>query len=91
MLDVFSRYAVGWMVAHRESAKLAQRFSASTFEKQGMKRDQLTIYADRGTSMRSKPVALLLPDVGVTRHRSTRWPLRQWPRLVESLVREIRK
>jgi putative transposase len=67
MLDVFSRYVVGWMVAHRESATLAERFIRETCARQGIGRDQLTIHADRGPAMTSKPVALLLADLGVTK------------------------
>jgi putative transposase len=48
MLDVFSRYVVGWMVAHRESATLAERFIHETCARQGIGRNQLTIHADRG-------------------------------------------
>jgi putative transposase len=67
MLDVFSRYVVGWMVAHRESATLAQRFIGETCARQGIDRGQLTIHADRGPAMTSKSVALLLADLGVTK------------------------
>jgi putative transposase len=67
MLDVFSRYVVGWMVAHRESASLAERFIAETCARQGIGRGQLTIHADRGPAMTSKPVAFLLADLGVTK------------------------
>jgi len=67
MLDVFSRYVVGWMVAHRESATLAQKFIGETCARQGIERGQLTIHADRGSAMTSKPVALLLADLGVTK------------------------
>jgi putative transposase len=70
MLDVFSRYVVGWMVAHRESAALAERFIRETCARQGIVRDQLTIHADRGPAMTSKPVALLLADLGVTKTHS---------------------
>jgi putative transposase len=70
MLDVFSRYVVGWMVAHRESATLAERFIRETCARQGIERDQLTIHADRGPAMTSKPVALLLADLGVTKTHS---------------------
>jgi transposase InsO family protein len=59
ILDIFSRYAVGWMVATRESAALAEKLIAATCAKQGIARGQLTIHADRGSSMTSKPVALL--------------------------------
>ena len=67
MLDVFSRYVVGWMVAHRESATLAERLIHETCARQGIGREQLTIHADRGSAMTSKPVALLLADLGVTK------------------------
>src|SRR5439155_11109993 len=67
MLDVFSRYVVGWMVAHRESASLAERFIREVCTRQGIDRGQLTIHADRGPALTSKPVALLLADLGVTK------------------------
>jgi putative transposase len=70
ILDIFSRYAVGWMVATRESAVLAEKLIAATAAKQGIARGQLTIHADRGSSMTSKPVALLLADLGVTQSHS---------------------
>ncbi|MFQ5891150.1 MAG: IS3 family transposase [Gemmatimonadota bacterium] len=70
ILDIFSRYAVGWMVAHREGAALAERLITATCDKQAIVAGQLTIHADRGTSMTSKPVALLLADLGVTRTHS---------------------
>src|SRR5215467_15008827 len=67
MLDVFSRYVVGWMIAHRESAALAGTFIRETCARQGIERGHLTIHADRGSAMTSKPVALLLADLGVTK------------------------
>ena len=67
ILDVFSRYVVGWMVAARESAVLAQRLIGAALHKQGIAPGTLTIHADRGSSMRSKPVALLLADLGVAK------------------------
>jgi putative transposase len=70
ILDIYSRYAVGWMVAARESAALAEKLIADTCAKQGIGRGQLTIHADRGSSMTSKPVALLLADLGVTQSHS---------------------
>jgi putative transposase len=70
ILDIFSRYVTGWMVALRESAALAQRLIAETCAMQGIGPGQLFIHADRGTSMTSKPVALLLADLGVTRSHS---------------------
>ena len=65
-LTIFSRYAAGWMVATRESAVLAEKLIAATAAKQGISRGQPTIHAGRGSSMTSKPVALLLADLGVT-------------------------
>jgi putative transposase len=70
LLDVFSRYVVGWMIAPHESAALAERLIATTCERQGISRGQLTLHADRGSSMTSKPVALLLADLGVTKSHS---------------------
>jgi putative transposase len=70
ILDIFSRYVVGWMVAPRESAALAEELIAETCIKQGIQRGQLTLHADRGSSMRSKPVALLLADLGVLKTHS---------------------
>src|SRR5664280_1580568 len=61
----YSRYVVGWMVASRESAALAETLIRQTCAKQNVRRDQLTLHADRGSSMTSKPVALLLADLGV--------------------------
>ena len=70
ILDIFSRYAVGWMLASRESATLAQKLIRETCHKQGIARGQLTVHADRGSSMTSRPVALLLADLGVTKTHS---------------------
>jgi putative transposase len=70
ILDIFSRYVVGWMLAERESATLASQLIDDTCAKQGIDHGQLTIHADRGTSMRSKTVALLLSDLGVTKTHS---------------------
>ena len=70
VLDVFSRYVVGWMVAQREAANLAQKLIAQSCAKQGIEPSQLTLHADRGPSMRSKSVAQLLADLGVTKTHS---------------------
>lgn len=70
ILDVFSRYVVGWMVAPRESAALAKALIATCCARQGILPEQLTIHADRGSSMTSKPVAFLLADLGVTKTHS---------------------
>jgi putative transposase len=70
ILDIFSRYVVGWMIAYRESATLAKRLTAETCEKQNVRPGQLTIHADRGSSMKSKTVAFLLADLGITKSHS---------------------
>jgi putative transposase len=70
ILDVFSRYAVGWMIADREGKELARQFIAATCEKQEIAPGQLTLHADRGSSMTSKPLAFLLADLGVTKTHS---------------------
>ena len=70
VLDVFSRYVVGWMLAEREYAPLAEKLIAESCERQNIKPGQLTVHADRGPAMRSKPVALLLADLGVTKSHS---------------------
>lgn len=70
ILDVFSRYVVGWLVAHRESAVLAEKLIRVTCVRQGIVPGELTIHADRGSSMVSKPVALLMADLGVTKTHS---------------------
>lgn len=70
ILDVYSRKVVGWSVAHRESATLAKTVIKETCLKEGISKDQLTIHADRGAAMRSKAVAFLMADLGVTKTHS---------------------
>jgi putative transposase len=70
ILDVFSRYVVGWMIAYREGAELAKRLIEHTCHAQQIAPGQLTVHADRGSSMKSKPVALLMADLGVTKTHS---------------------
>ena len=70
ILDIYSRYVVGWMIADRESSALAKKLIAKTCDKQGIELGQLTLHADRGSSMRSYPVAQLLADLGVTKTHS---------------------
>ena len=70
IIDIYSRYVPGWMLARAERAHLAERLLADTITNQHVSRDQLTIHADRGTSMASKPVAFLLADLGVTKSHS---------------------
>jgi putative transposase len=70
IIDIFSRYVVGWMVSPAETGELAEAFLAGALATQAIDRDQLTLHADRGTSMTSKPVAQLLIDLGVARSHS---------------------
>jgi len=70
ILDVFSRYVVGWLISEQESAQLAEQFIAESCFKQNIYQDQLTLHADRGSSMTSKKVAHLLADLGVTKTHS---------------------
>jgi putative transposase len=70
ILDIFSRYVVGWMVAHRELGPLARKLIEETCEKQSIQPGQLFIHADRGSSMTSKPVAFLMADLGITKSHS---------------------
>lgn len=67
VLDIFSRYAVGWMIADQQNAALAQRLLHQSLQKQGIGPGQLTIHADRGAAMTAKPLAWLLADLGVTK------------------------
>jgi putative transposase len=67
ILDVFSRYAVGWTVQQRENAHVASELIAQVADQQQIQPGTLTVHADRGSSMTSKPVAFLLADLGVTR------------------------
>jgi putative transposase len=70
IIDIYSRYVVGWLLAECESAELAEKLLADTIAKQGVDRDTLTVHADNGSSMASKPVAFLLADLGVTKTHS---------------------
>jgi len=70
ILDIFSRYVVGWMIADCESDALAEALIGHTCDNEGIVRDQLTLHADRGAAMRSKLVADLLVDLGVVKSHS---------------------
>ena len=70
IIDIFSRYIVGWMVAPCESASLAEDLIAATCERHGISPGQLTLHADRGAAMKSKLVSELLSDLGVTKTHS---------------------
>ena len=70
ILDIFSRYVVGWMIALQETAELAETLIAQTLQNQGIVPGTLTLHADRGSSMRSKSVATLLVDLDVAKTHS---------------------
>jgi putative transposase len=70
ILDVFSRYAVGWTVQYRETGEIAKALIEQATRQQQIPKGQLTVHADRGSSMTSKPVAFLLADLGVTKTHS---------------------
>ena len=70
VLDIFSRYVVGWMVATQENSRLAKALIAQSYSKQAIVSGDLTLHADRGSSMSSKALALLLADLGVTKSHS---------------------
>ena len=70
ILDIFSRYIVGWQVATRESAAVAQELIKACCKQQGVARDQLTIHADRGSPMVAKSTALLYVDLGIAKSHS---------------------
>ena len=70
IMDIFSRYVVGWTLAERESGQLAQRLIRETCVKENIEEGQLTIHADRGTSMTSQTVAQLLATLGVVKSHS---------------------
>ncbi len=70
IMDVFSRYVVGWMIAPQESSTLAKELIETTCVRQSIARDELVIHSDRGPSMTSKTVAQLLADLGVEKSHS---------------------
>ena len=70
ILDIFSRHVVGWLIAERECAELAEQLIAETVARHDVERGMLTLHADRGTSMRSKPVAALLVDLDIAKSHS---------------------
>ena len=70
LLDIFSRYVVGWLLAPRESAVLAKELIATAASQHGIRRGQLVVHADRGGPMTAKSTALLLSDLGVVQSHS---------------------
>lgn len=70
VLDIYSRYVVGWMIALQEAGHLAEQLIEETCQRQAIAPGQLTLHADRGKPMLSKPLAFLLADLGVTKSHS---------------------
>jgi putative transposase len=70
LIDIFSRYVVGWLLADRESAALARKLIGESCDRQNIQPGQLNVHADRGTSMTSKSLAFLFADLGVTKTHS---------------------
>jgi len=65
ILDIYSRYVVGWMLAHSEDAEHAEKLLAETIKRQGIEKGQLSVHADNGSPMVAKTVACLFIDLGV--------------------------
>jgi putative transposase len=70
LLDIYSRYVPGWLIAKRQTAELAQELVKQSFEKQGIPKGQLTLHADRGGPMIAKSLAHLLADLGISKSHS---------------------
>lgn len=70
VLDIFSRYVVGWMLAHSESAELARRLIREAYRSQGIKPGDLTIHSDRGAPMTSKTLGQMLADLCIEKSLS---------------------
>ncbi len=89
IIDIYSRYVVGWMIADRESSELACTLLKETIEQQNADPAKLTIHADRGSSMTSKPVAFLFADLGVTKSHSRPHVSNDNP-FIESLFKTVK-
>jgi putative transposase len=70
MIDIFSRFIVGWMLVRRANANIAEQFIAQTMEREGVEPGQATIHADRGTEMTAQPVCVLLDNLGINQSHS---------------------
>ena len=70
MIDIFSRYVVGWMLVASANAEIAKTFIASVLRREGIKPGQTVVHADRGTEMTAYPVCMLLDKLGVARSYS---------------------
>ncbi len=89
VIDIFSRYGMGWMVADRESSALAKVLLKTTIREQRCDPTRLTVHADRGSSMKSKPVAFMLADLGVTKTHSRPHVSNDNPQ-IESLFKTVK-
>ena len=65
VIDIFSRYVVGWMLSTRETGALARDFVEQIAQRENISPDQLTLHADRGSPMRSKTLNEMLVDLGI--------------------------
>jgi len=70
VLDIFSRYVVGWMIAETQTSELARQLVAESARKQGIVPGQLTLHSDNGTPMKGRPLVALLDDLGIDRSHS---------------------
>jgi putative transposase len=70
MIDIFSRFIVGWMLVRRANAELAEHFIAQTLEREGIQPGQVILHADRGIEMTAQAVCVLLDTLGVVRSHS---------------------
>lgn len=70
IVDIFSRYIVGWQVTKRESAAVAQALIEACCKQQRVTRGQLTIHSDRGSPMVAKSTAQLYVDLGIAKSHS---------------------
>ena len=70
IIDIYSRYVPGWMLAHTENAELAKELVSEALRRQGIGRDALTLHSDRGSPMTAKPFVFMLADLGVTKSYS---------------------
>ncbi|MDX3762594.1 DDE-type integrase/transposase/recombinase [Streptomyces sp. AK02-04a] len=72
IIDIYSRYTAGWMIATSENKELAEQFLSSTIAKYGIEQGQLTIHSDRGSPMVAENVAQMMSNLGVTKNQAHR-------------------
>jgi putative transposase len=70
MIDIFSRYIVGWMLVRRSDAVVAEHFIASVLKRENVRPGQAVVHAGRGSEMTAQAVCLLLDKLGVVRSHS---------------------